>query len=169
MREPNPDDVEYPVEDTVEDTVENTQGWHRSHADDHAGKFPFGHPDTAARRKPVVIGQRAGDGKNYRRGDGKNYRRGDGQPLTSAISGPAAGFEGQDHTLVSALGPAGRAQGLGPARGTAEQDGSGYRPRGGGPKHRGSQAAGGGPRLPEGRALLLGDPAFRPDHDEQVT
>ena len=169
MREPNPDDVEYPVEypveDTVEDTVENTQGWHRSHADDHAGKFPFGHPDTAARRKPVVIviviGQRAGDAKNHRRMDR--------QPLTSAISGPAAGFEGQDHTLVSALGPAGRAQGLGPARGTAEQDGSGYRPRGGGPEHRGSQAAGGGPRLPEGRALLLGDPAFRPDHDEQVT
>ncbi len=75
MREPNPGGVEYRVQDTVENTVENTQGWHRSHADDHAGKFRFDHPDTAARRKPViVIGQRAGDAKNYRRMDG--------QPLT---------------------------------------------------------------------------------------
>ncbi len=79
MPEPNPGGIEYNVEDTVEDTVENAQGWHRSHADDHAGKFRFGHPDTAARRKPVIVtvivtGQHAGDAKSHRRIDG--------QPLT---------------------------------------------------------------------------------------
>ena len=75
MRELNPDGVF----DRVEDTVEDTRGRHVGHADEHPGQFRFGHPDTAARRKPVVIGQLSGGTKHHQ-------RMGE-RPLTSALRG----------------------------------------------------------------------------------
>jgi len=76
MREAALDDAADPVEDTqyTQDT-QDTQAWHIiSQADDHADQFPFGQPDTAARRKPVGIGQLTGGAKHNRVG---------GRPLTA--------------------------------------------------------------------------------------
>ncbi len=67
MREPDPDSVFDGVFDAVQDPVEDPEGWPISQADGHADQFRSGQPDTAARRKPVVIGQLADRAKHYRR------------------------------------------------------------------------------------------------------
>ena len=67
----------------VEDADEVTDGSHISQADDHAGQFRTGQPDTAARRKPGGIGQLTGGAKHHRR---MGWR-----PLTAPGLGPAGG------------------------------------------------------------------------------
>jgi hypothetical protein len=61
MRELNPDGDE----DADEDADEVTEGWDISYADDHAGQFRSGHPDTAAGRKSIVIGRLTGGAKHH--------------------------------------------------------------------------------------------------------